>query len=166
MNRRTVLTTTGVALGSLITGCTFRNESPETGANTTEAEEQTTTNSDNGAESTESEKTSTDEQRTEFERSREILIIIKNVSAKDRQGSLMLSGDTGTISEQEFEIEGGEQQSRDSEIADTGQYELRVTTKTGAKSTFPFDIDAYDLREGSDLLVEIGREEITIVMQE
>jgi ribosomal protein L9 len=161
MNRRAILTGSSIALSSLVAGCGFRTESVGTGDDTAEQDQ------DDEQESTEDEESSTDTgEETEIEELRDTFIVLRNVTPTDHWGSLTISTDTEILLKQNFEIDREEQQSIDSEITETGQYELSVSAEAGTETSFPFSIDEYDLREGSEPIVEINEDGIMILMQE
>lgn len=161
MNRRVMLTVTSIALSSLVTGCVFRPDSTDNGNDTAK------TDSDEEQGNTEEGVSSSDPgEQTGTKEMRDINIVLRNVTSTGYRGSLTLSTDTKILIKQDFEIDGGDQQSIDSEITKAGQYELSVSTGAGIETTYPFNIEAYDLREGSDLIVEIDKDDIMVLLQE
>lgn len=112
------------------------------------------------------EPTETDTETAEPEAVEDIEIVLTNYATAKQRGDLTLSADTETILEEKFEIGTDDQQSVDTEITEPGQYNLTVTTEAGPETSFPFSIDEYDLKTGSNLIVEIGDEDIMVMMQE
>jgi len=162
-----MLASSSIALSSLIAGCVFETESPDTGNDTAETgQDNETDQDDNKANIKNGESSADTDEDNETEETRDILITLRNITSTVHQGSLTLSTDTKTILQQSFEIEGGGQESIDSEIIEPGQYDLSVSTEAGTETSFPFSIEEYDLRAGSDLIVEIDEDNIMILMQE
>jgi hypothetical protein len=158
MNRREVLASTGIALSTLVSGCVSETESPDTGtseAGETETDSETATGND--SEST------ADTENTDVADSE---IVLRNIASTEKMGGLLLSMDTETIFETEFKVSSGERQSLDPGITETGQYELTAAIEAGAEASFPFSVGEYDLRAGSNLIVEIDADEIMILMEE
>lgn len=54
----------------------------------------------------------------------------------------------------------------DTGIRETGSYELTVAVEGGPSETVPLDIERYDVRMGSNLIVEIGSDDILILIEE
>lgn len=95
-----------------------------------------------------------------------IQVMVNNATSTELGCELTISATTETIFEEEFKIDSGGSRSIDTEITNTGQYEVLVTTNSGSEASSPFHIDEYDLSAGSNLIVEIDEETIRILMQE
>lgn len=171
MNRRTVVATASIGLSFLVSGCLFGNAPSETENDTVETGVDEKTGQKNETNS-ETEHTENREPPAETEtepastRSSDSQIVFNNLSAVDYRGRYILTMDAEVVFEKEFEVAAGERQSVDSEIAETGQYELTVTTETGHEASFPFSIDEYALRAGSNLIVEMSEDDIRILLEE
>ena len=150
-----------------MSGCVRETEPAETENETAKSaqdhEPAKTNKTEADIENTEGEGSSPDREIEDVE---DIEIVLTNYTTSKRRGKLTLTSDTKTTAEEEFEIEIEDQQSIETEITETGQYELSVTTEAGSETSFPFSIDEYDLNAGSNLIVEYDDNEIMIMMQE
>lgn len=165
MNRRAMLTGTCIAVSSLASGCLLENPSSETGTDTAEPGADDDTRS--AATTTETEVSSSDPgTETAPANVEDIMIVLDNIAPTEHRGALTLSADSETILEENFTVAADERQTVDTEITETGQYELRVATEAGTETSSPFRIDAYDLNQGSDIVVEITADDIMILLQE
>jgi len=160
MNRRDVLTATSTALSALVSGCGRSTESPDAGNDTdetgddTETGSKTATGSDAGA---------TAETEPDTSDSR---IVLSNTASTEKRGHLTLSMSSETIFETEFEVNSGERQSLNSGITEIGQYELTVATESASEASLRFSVGAYDLKAGTNLIVEISADDIRILLEE
>ncbi|ESS03148.1 MAG: hypothetical protein A07HR67_01542 [uncultured archaeon A07HR67] len=79
---------------------------------------------------------------------------------------MSLSGDDETRLTEERQLEPDSQTAIDSGLSDPGGYELTVTVEDGPTTTRPFAVDDYDLSEGTDIIVEISDDDVSMVIQE
>ena len=74
--------------------------------------------------------------------------------------SFVLAASTDTLA-----VESGGRRTVDPGLDELGDYELTVTLEDGTERRRPFDIESYDRRMGSNLIVEIG-DDIMVLMEE
>lgn len=77
-----------------------------------------------------------------------------------------ITQDSTPISEGDVQVPAGEVVSRESGITEQGTYTLTVTVADREEKSAQFDIEGYDLRMGSDLIVWIDEHEIGFGIEE
>ena len=152
--RRRVLRN-GVAAATLAVGggCTTRRDRRPTAAETDSPTPTTT------AESTRPET----ETRTAAER---ITLAFSNDSSAAAVVHFSITSEGATISEGTVRVSAGEYESVDTEIRNTGAYELTVALDGGAQSAYAFDIGEYDVRMGSNLILTVYDGRTALMMEE
>lgn len=151
MNRRRFLAAVGVALPA--SGCLDRMRPP--GADQTEPDDRHTERDDQDG-------TATPRDETESE----IAIVIRNATSTDQPATVTLTNDGATVLEREVTAVPNGESALETGIDQQGQYELTVAVENGPRETFPFSVDEYDLRAGSNLIVTIDEERVEIVIEE
>ena len=171
MNRRSVLAGTSIALSACVSGCGSESDP----ADDNRGDE---TNGEENADGTDDQNTSDDDQNTSDEenetdgsetgpdRVETIRIVLRNVASAARTVTVTVSGDDETRLEEERQVEPDSQAAIDSGLSEPGGYELTVTVENGPTTTRPFAVDDYDLSEGTDIIVEISDDDVSVVMQE
>lgn len=171
MNRRSVLAGTSIALSACVSGCGSESDP----ADDNRGDE---TNDEENADGTDDQNTSDDDQNTSDEenetdgsetgpdRVETIRIVLRNVASAARTVTVTVSGDDETRLDEERQVEPDSQTAIDSGLSEPGGYELTVTVENGPTTTRPFAVDDYDLSEGTDIIVEISDDDVSVVMQE
>ena len=171
MNRRSVLAGTSIALSACVSGCGSESDP----ADDNRGDE---TNDEENADGTDDQNTSDDDQNTSDEenetdgsetgpdRVETIRIVLRNVASAARTVTVTVSGDDETRLDEERQVEPDSQAAIDSGLSEPGGYELTVTVENGPTTTRPFAVDDYDLSEGTDIIVEISDDDVSVVMQE
>ena len=108
----------------------------------------------------------TDTNTTRAEHSRAITIVCRSRTSTSRTVTLELSRDTTQIQQTTFQLDPNSETRITTPITEPGRYELTVSVAAGPTTTRPFAIDDYDLRAGSNLIVEISGSDITVLLQE
>ena len=108
----------------------------------------------------------TDTNTTRAEHSRAITIVCRSRTSTSRTVTLELSRDTTQIQQTTFQLDPDTETRITTPITEPGRYELTVSVAAGQTTTRPFAIDDYDLRAGSNLIVEISGSDIMVVLQE
>jgi len=94
-----------------------------------------------------------------------IAVVVSNGRDGPLDVTLTVTGDGHRVYRRTVAVEAGERRTVDPGIGRTGAYELTVTLPDGTESVRPFDVEAYDRRMGSNLIVEIG-ERIRVLIEE
>jgi len=102
----------------------------------------------------------TDTNTTRAEHSRAITIVCRSRTSTSRTVTLELSRDTTQIQQTTFQLDPDTETTITTPITEPGRYELTVSVAAGQTTTRPFAIDDYDLRAGSNLIVEISGSDI------
>jgi hypothetical protein len=79
---------------------------------------------------------------------------------------MTLTNDGATLRDREVTAVPNGESALDTAIDQQGQYALRVAVENGSRKDHWFNIDEYDLREGSNLIVTLTQNRIEIVIQE
>lgn len=177
MNRRSVLAGTSIALSACVSGCGSESD-PADDNRGDETNDEENASDDENADGTDDQNTSDDDQNTSDEenetdgsetgpdRVETIRIVLRNVASAARTVTVTVSGDDETRLEEERQVEPDSQAAIDSGLSEPGGYELTVTVENGPTTTRPFAVDDYDLSEGTDIIVEISDDDVSVVMQE
>jgi hypothetical protein len=119
-----------------------------------------------GCVSTTNDTDDTDTNTTRAEHSRAITIVCRSRTSTSRTVTLELSRDTTQIQQTTFQLDPNSETRITTPITEPGRYELTVSVAAGPTTTRLFAIDDYDLRAGSNLIVEISGSDITVLLQE
>ncbi|WP_218836386.1 hypothetical protein [Halorarum salinum] len=103
------------------------------------------------------------ETRTSAEK---IMLAFGNESSADVAVHFSIMSEGTVVSEGEVQVSQGEHETVETEIDTTGQYELRIEGDSGFESTYPVQIEEYDLRMGSNLIVEIYDGDTELLIEE
>lgn len=103
--------------------------------------------------------------RTGFDPAEVIAIEVSNGRDDPVTVTLSLTHDGGQLFDRTLELDPGERRTVDPGIEELGDYELRVSLADGTERVRPFDVEAYDRRMGSNLIVTIG-DTIRVPMEE
>ena len=95
-----------------------------------------------------------------------IAVVLQNTTEQERTVEVAITHAQETVFEKTATVAAGGLQEFDTGIAETGDYELSVSVTDGPETTVPLDIDTYDLRYGSNLLVELDTDDILILIEE
>ena len=171
MNRRSVLAGTSIALSACVSGCGSESDpaDDERGDETNDEENADGTDDQNTSDddqNTSDEENETDGSETGPDRVETIRIVLRNVASAAKTVSVTVSGDDETRLDEERQVEPDSQAAIDSGLSEPGGYELTVTVENGPTTTRPFAVDDYDLSEGTDIIVEISDDDVSVVMQE
>lgn len=171
VQRRRLLTGLGTGFVAWTAGCVSTTDTTNDTTNRTPANDTTnhtpandTTNHTlaNGTPTD----TSTNAETTQTERSQPIHIVCRSRNSTSRTVTLELSTDTAQIQRTTFQLDPDAEKTISTPITEPGRYELTVSVATGETTTRPFAIDDYDLRAGSNLIVEVDESEVTVLLQE
>jgi hypothetical protein len=183
MNRRSVLAGTSIALSACVSGCGSESD-PADDERGDETNDEENTSDDENADGTDDqnetggqdasdddqntsdEENETDGSETGPDRVETIRIVLRNVASAARTVTVTVSGDDETRLDEERQVEPDSQTAIDSGLSEPGGYELTVTVENGPTTTRPFAVDDYDLSEGTDIIVEISDDDVSVVMQE
>lgn len=177
MNRRSVLAGTSIALSACVSGCGSESD-PADDNRGDETNDEENASDDENADGTDDQNTSDDDQNTSDDqnetdgsetgpdRVETIRIVLRNVASAARTVTVTISGDDETRLEEERQVEPDSQAAIDSGLSEPGGYELTVTVENGPTTTRPFAVDDYDLSEGTDIIVEVSDDDVSVVMQE
>ena len=152
--RRRLVGGLGATLAAWTAGCVSPTDTHD-GTTPTEETDTTTTDTTNDTDTT-----------TAMQRSRPIQIVVRSSDAATRTVTLELSTDTETIDTTTVDLDPDTRATLDTPISEPGRYELTVSADPGPTTTRPFAIDDYDLRAGSNLIVEVDESEVTVLLQE
>ena len=161
VQRRRLLSGLGAGFIGWTAGCVSTT-------NDTDDTNDTTTNDTNDTNDTTTNDTAndTDTNTTRAEHSRAITIVCRSRTSTSRTVTLELSRDTTQIQQTTFQLDPDTETRITTPITEPGRYELTVSVAAGPTTTRPFAIDDYDLRAGSNLIVEISGSDIMVVLQE
>ena len=161
VQRRRLLSGLGAGFIGWTAGCVSTT-------NDTDDTNDTTTNDTNDTNDTTTNDTAndTDTNTTRAEHSRAITIVCRSRTSTSRTVTLELSRDTTQIQQTTFQLDPDTETRITTPITEPGRYELTVSVAAGPTTTRPFAIDDYDLRAGSNLIVEISGSDITVLLQE
>ena len=157
--RRRLVGGLGATLAAWTAGCVFPTDTHD---GTTPTEETDTTTTD----TTTTDTTNDTDTTTAMQRSRPIQIVVRSSDAATRTVTLELSTDTETIDTTTVDLDPDTRAALDTPISEPGRYELTVSADPGPTTTRPFAVDDYDLRAGSNLIVEVDESEVTVLLQE
>lgn len=157
--RRRLVGGLGATLAAWTAGCVSPTDTHD---GTTPTEETDTTTTD----TTTTDTTNDTDTTTAMQRSRPIQIVVRSSDAATRTVTLELSTDTETIDTTTVDLDPDTRATLDTPISEPGRYELTVSADPGPTTTRPFAIDDYDLRAGSNLIVEVDESEVTVLLQE
>jgi hypothetical protein len=158
VQRRRLLSGLGAGFLGWTAGCvSTTNDTDDTTTNDTN---DTTTNDTNDTAN------ATDPNTTRAEHSRAITIVCRSRTSTSRTVTLELSRDTTQIQQTTFQLDPNSETRITTPITEPGRYELTVSVAAGPTTTRPFAIDDYDLRAGSNLIVEISGSDIIVLLQE
>ena len=157
--RRRLVGGLGATLAAWTAGCVSPTDTHD---GTTPTEETDTTTTD----TTTTDTTNDTDTTTAMQRSRPIQIVVRSSDAATRTVTLELSTDTETIDTTTVDLDPDTRAALDTPISEPGRYELTVSADPGPTTTRPFAIDDYDLRAGSNLIVEVDESEVTVLLQE
>lgn len=170
--RRRLVGGLGATLAAWTAGCVSPTDTHD-GTTPTEETDTTTTDTTNDTDTTTTttDTTTTDttndtDTTTAMQRSRPIQIVVRSSDAATRTVTLELSTDTETIDTTTVDLDPDTRATLDTPISEPGRYELTVSADPGPTTTRPFAIDDYDLRAGSNLIVEVDESEVTVLLQE
>jgi hypothetical protein len=144
MNRRRFLAAIGLALP--VSGCLERIRPPDANQPAPEDDDPTATSGD--------------------ETEAEIAIVLRSATSTEQPATVTLASEGTTVLEREVTVAPNGETALETGIQQQGQYELTVAVENGPRETFPFSVDEYDLRAGSNLVVTIGQESVEIVIEE
>jgi hypothetical protein len=162
VQRRRLLTGLGTGFVAWTAGCVSTTDTTNDTTNHTPANDTTNHTLANGTPTD----TSTNGETTQTEPSQPIHIVCRSRNSTSRTVTLELSTDTAQIQRTTFQLDPDAEKTISTPITEPGRYELTVSVAVGPTSTRPFAIDDYDLRAGSDLIVEISGSDIIVVLQE
>lgn len=89
-----------------------------------------------------------------------------NETDEEQTVQYSITRDSTTVSEGEVQVPARDFSSVQSDIKMMGEYELNVTVNTIDEVIYPFDIEEYDLRMGSNLVVWVYVEKIEVGMEQ
>ena len=165
VQRRRLLSGLGTGFIGWTAGCvSTTNDTDDTTTNDTDDTNDTTTNDTDDTNDTAT--NDTDTNTTRAEHSRAITIVCRSRTSTSRTVTLELSRDTTQIQQTTFQLDPDTETTITTPITEPGRYELTVSVAAGQTTTRPFAIDDYDLRAGSNLIVEISESDIMVVLQE
>ena len=165
VQRRRLLSGLGTGFIGWTAGCvSTTNDTDDTTTNDTDDTNDTTTNDTDDTNDTAT--NDTDTNTTRAEHSRAITIVCRSRTSTSRTVTLELSRDTTQIQQTTFQLDPDTETRITTPITEPGRYELTVSVAAGQTTTRPFAIDDYDLRAGSNLIVEISGSDIMVVIQE
>jgi hypothetical protein len=144
MYRRRFLAAVGVALP--VSGCLDRMRPPDADQPEPDDDDPTATPRD--------------------ETESEITIVLRNATSTEQPATVTLASDETTVFERDVTAVPNGESALETGIDQQGQYELTVAVENGPRETFPFSVDEYDLRAGSNLIVTIDEESVEILMEE
>ncbi len=163
--RRRLVGGLGATLAAWTAGCVSPTDTHD-GTTPTEETDTTTTDTTNDTDTTTTDTTNDTDTTTAMQRSRPIQIVVRSSDAATRTVTLELSTDTETIDTTTVDLDPDTRAALDTPISEPGRYELTVSADPGPTTTRPFAIDDYDLRAGSNLIVEVDESEVTVLLQE
>lgn len=165
MRRRALLTRGGAILVAAVGGC-LRGTDPSGGRDETEDPSSETpprtTTRPSGGTTTPSE-TST---QVTPDPDDPIQIVVSNDGERSRTVTLTVTSAGGTVREATVEVDPDTVRTVDTGITTTGDYELHVVTADGVEESVPFDIEDYDIRMGSNLMVSVADDGIMVAIEE
>lgn len=171
MNRRSVLAGTSIALSACVSGCGSESDPADDNRGDETNDEENADGTDDQNTSDDDQNTSDDQNETDGsetgpDRVETIRIVLRNVASAAKTVTVTVSGDDETRLDEERQVEPDSQAAIDSGLSEPGGYELTVTVENGPTTTRPFAVDNYDLSEGTDIIVEISDDDVSVVMQE
>lgn len=97
---------------------------------------------------------------------RDVRIVVRNSTADGATVRLAVSRDGATFFEDEVGVPQTGGRTVDPGIDETGSYELEVAVEGGTDGSYPFSVEEYDLRMGSNLIVDIGEDDVRMTLEE
>jgi hypothetical protein len=165
MRRRQVLSALALSVASLA-GCTAPGVPGTDDGSATDTETETET-SDPGADETESpttEPSSTDTVTPDPDDP--IAVELRNATERELTTEVTITRAGETVFEQTTTVTAGGMQELDTGISQTGSYEVTVAIEGGPSVTDPFPVDSYDVRMGSNAIVELSMDGIRMYFEE
>lgn len=151
MNRRAFLATGGIALSAPLVGC-LQND---TGGkdNETSTDRNSTKTDDTGTEET-------------SDSAEDIMVMVENPTSEEQTLTLTITQDSSSILEDDLSVDSDDRQETETGIDEQGEYELIVDVEGGDETSYPFSIEEYDVRMGSNLIVIIRDSDIEIMQEQ
>ena len=94
-----------------------------------------------------------------------ILLVLANGDTSATVTVTVARDDT-TVFDETVSLAAEERRELDPGIDSVGEYELAVSVEGGRERSTPLSIEAYDVRHGSNAIVELGGEEIQVLVEE
>lgn len=104
-------------------------------------------------------------QSSSFDAAEDIAIVVSNGRSSAVTVTLTVTREGEQVFDRTLEVESDGRRTLDPGIDELGEYELTVSLADGTERVRPFDVEAYDRRMRSNLIVEIG-DDITVLMEE
>jgi len=121
-----------------------------------------------GGSSSEDEKSSSEDsgpvRRPDFHD--DIFIVVNNYRSEQVSVQITVRDDDQLIFEEEMTVSTDDSKEVYSEITDMGTYTLHASTTDQQESEFPFNIGEFDIDKGSNLIVDIGPNDLSIAIEE
>ncbi|MDS0277286.1 hypothetical protein NDI85_05740 [Halomicroarcula sp. S1AR25-4] len=149
MRRRQVLTAAALSIASLA-GCTGPGTPDETPT----------------GDSTETDTSSTETDTVTPDPDDPILLVVSNGRDVEQTVSVTLTRGETTLLDESPTVEPGGRAEFDTGIADPGEYELAVDVEGDENRTFPVTIEAFDVRHGSNHILELMADRMVLLVEE
>ena len=165
VHRRRFLGKLGTGFVAWTAGCVAPTGTGDTTANDTNTTDTTATDTN----TTDTTATDTNDTETSTEQTAHphpIQIVCRSLDAASRTVTFELSTEAERIGTTTIQLGPQNSTTVDTSISKPGRYELVVSVTGGPTITRPFAIDDYDLRAGSNLIVELDGSDVTVVLQE
>lgn len=104
--------------------------------------------------------------RSPLSSAKRIVLAFGNESSADVLVQFSITSEGAVVSDGEVRVSRGEYRTVDTRIDTTGRYELGIEGDGGFRSTHPVRIEEYDIRTGSNLVVEIYDDDTELMMEE
>ena len=96
----------------------------------------------------------------------DIFVVLYNETPEQVTGAVSIITDDSVVFEDEISVDPSSRTNVYPDISETGDYTLTISLGDGREREYPLTIEDYDLRQGSNIIVEISETAIQFFIQE
>ena len=163
MRRRQVLSTLALSVASLA-GCTAPRAPGTDDGTATDTSTRTVTPAPGPTETSSPEPTQTDVVTPDPDDP--IAVVLYNETDQQLTVQVTVTRSGSAVFERRLTVAPDDEPSLDTGIRETGSYEVTVAIEGGPSVSNPFPVDAYDVRMGSNAIVELSMDGIRMYFEE
>ena len=104
--------------------------------------------------------------KTDPDFAEDIFVVLYNKSPEQATVAVSIVTDDSVVFEDETTVDPSNRKDVYPGISEVGDYTLTISLDDGRERDYPFNIEDYDLRMGSNIIVEISESEIQFFIQE